>query len=239
MIWLQHTIVFLLAIAGPIWDYFAFKRLKADPSTHAKVNFYIRAIALQWIFSALIFFCVGRSIYWAPPAFAWMGLLASKIAAIACAAGILIGLIAPFFALRKPKARATIRKAFSKLDYFVPTRPGEFFWFGALCVTAGICEEWLARGFLFRYFGQTPWHWGLTAAFIIASGIFGVNHLYQGLAGALAATTTGVVMGLLYLWTGNLLVPMITHALIDLRALFLLKAVHIEQPAADTSTTSN
>ena len=54
MIWLQHTIVFLLAIAGPIWDYFAFKRLKADPSTHAKVNFYIRAIALQWIFSALI-----------------------------------------------------------------------------------------------------------------------------------------------------------------------------------------
>lgn len=230
MIWIQHAIVFLLAIAGPVWDYFAFKRLRADPDTRAKINFYRRAIAMQWIISAIILFCVGPSIFWAPSAFAWMRLTASKIAAGACAAGILFALITPFFALRRPKARATIRKAFGKVDYFVPTRPGEFFWFGVLCVTAGICEEWLARGFLFRYFGQTPWHWGLTAAFIAASLIFGVNHLYQGVAGALSATAIGLIMGFLYLWTGSLLAPMVAHAFVDLRALFLLKAVHIDRP---------
>lgn len=230
MIWIQHAIVFLLAVAGPVWDYFAFKRLKANPGTHAKVNFYRRAIATQWIISTIILFCVGHSIFWAPPAFVWMLLWPSKIVAIACAAGILFALIAPFFALGKQKARATIRKAFGKFDYFVPTRPGEFFWFGVLCITAGTCEEWLARGFLFRYFGQTPWHWGLTAAFVAASIIFGVNHLYQGLTGMLSAAATGVVMGFLYLWTGSLLAPMIAHAFIDLRALFLLKAVHIDRP---------
>ena len=239
MIWIQHAIVFLLAIAGPVWDHFVFRRLKANPSTRAKVNFYRRAIAMQWIISAIILICVGPSIFSAPPVFAWMRRTPSKIVAIACAAGILLALIAPFFALRRQKARGTIRKAFGKLDYFVPTRRGEFFWFGALCVTAGICEEWLARGFLFRYFGHAPWHWGLTAAFITASLIFGVNHLYQGAGGMLSATAIGVIMGFLYLWTGSLLAPMVVHAFVDLRALFLLKAVQIDRPGTEPAPANH
>lgn len=51
MIWIQHTIVFLIAIASPIWDYFAIKRLKANPITAAKVSFYREMIAVQWTLS--------------------------------------------------------------------------------------------------------------------------------------------------------------------------------------------
>jgi membrane protease YdiL (CAAX protease family) len=34
------------------------------------------------------------------------------------------------------------------------------------------------------------------------------------------------VFGLIYLWTGSLLIPMIVHALVDLRALLLLMGVN-------------
>lgn len=175
---------------------------------------------------AIVLVSVGRSIFWAPPAFHWMRLWPVRLIASVFAAAFLVVLVSPFFAIRRPKARAAVRKAFSKLDFFVPIRPGEFSWFGAACITAGICEEWLARGFFFRYFGQTPWHWGIPVAFVIASLIFGINHVYQGPSGAISATFIGIAMGLLYLWTGSLLLPMIAHALIDLRALFLVKAVH-------------
>jgi uncharacterized protein len=229
--WLQHAIVFLIAVVGPIWDRFALRHLKANPTTRAKLSFYRHGVAVQWILSALIYVLIGRSIFWAPAAFAWMHSVWSTIVGIAFIAGFAFALVSPFMALRKPKARAAIRKAFQKFEFFLPTRSGEFGWFGAACITAGICEEWLTRGFLFRYFGQTPWHWGLLAAFVAATLIFGVNHIYQGWTGALSATFIGAVMGLLYLWTGNLLVSMVAHALIDLRALFLLKAVHTEAPA--------
>lgn len=230
MVWLQHAIVFLIIFVGPVRGYFAFRRLKTKPSTGAKVRFYRQGMAVQWILSASVLVAAGPAIFWAPPQFHWMHAIWAKIAGFVFAAGIAVVLLFPFLTLRKPKTRAAIRRAFEPLDFFLPMRRGEFGWFGALCVTGGICEEWLARGFLFRYFGQTPWHWGTPVAFAVATLAFGVNHIYQGWGGVLSTTLTGAAMGLLYLWTGSLLAPMIAHMLLDLRALFLLKAVHVNKP---------
>jgi membrane protease YdiL (CAAX protease family) len=222
MIWLQHVLVFLILV-GPVWDYYEFKRLKASTDPGAKVKFYKKILVAQWALSALVLLAVGRGIFWAPAKFAWMNSVVARSVGGGVLVGVALGLVLPFLALSKPKGRAAIRKAFAKMAFFVPTHAGQFSWFGALAITAGICEEWVFRGFLFRYFGETPWHLGLAAAFVISTVLFGVNHFYQGWTGILSTALIGAGLGLLYLWTGSLLAPMIVHALVDLRALALLK----------------
>jgi uncharacterized protein len=167
----------------------------------------------------------------------WMHFTVAKAIAGVFAAGLIFAMVAPFTALKKPKARAALRQAFAKLMFFLPNRAEQYGIFAALCVTAGICEEWVCRGFLFRYFGAWPsvggvvahgtaWQYGLTAAFVISTIIFGANHFYQGVSGVIQTTVLGAVFGLIYLWTGSLLIPMIVHALVDLRALLLLMGVN-------------
>jgi membrane protease YdiL (CAAX protease family) len=226
MIWLQHGLVLLILVAGPVWDHYEFKRLKATTDPAAKVRFYRKIFVAQWLLSGVVLLAVGRSIFEAPEKFAWMGPLWSKTIGGGLAIGLGLGLLAPFMVVRSEQGRAAVRKAFGKLGFFVPTQAGQFGWFGAICVTAGVCEEWIFRGFLFRYFGQTPWHWGLAAAFVLSAVLFGVNHFYQGWKGIISTGLMGAGFGLLYLWTGSLLGPMIVHALVDLRGLALLMVVH-------------
>lgn len=223
MIWLQHALVFLIVVAGPAWDYYEFKRLKASTDPAAKVKFYKKIFIAQWALAALVLLAAGRGIFWAPVKFAWMQTAWARSVGGGLLAGVVIGLLAPFLALSKPKGRAALRNAFGKLEFFLPTRAGQFGWFGAVCITAGVCEEWVFRGFLFHYFSETPSHFGLAAAFVISAVLFGANHFYQGWRGVLSTGLLGAGFGLLYLWTGSLLVSMIVHALVDLRALVLLR----------------
>ena len=238
MIWLQHALVLLILVLGPIWDYYEFKRLKASTDPAAKVKFYKKIVVAQWTLSALVLLAAGREFFWAPAKFLWMDTAWARSVGFGLLVGIVIGLLAPFLALSKPKGRAALRRAFGKLGFFVPTQAEQFGWFGVLCITAGVCEEWIFRGFLFRYFGEMPWHFGLPAAFVISSVLFGANHFYQGSRGIISTGLLGAGFGFLYLWSGSLLLPMIVHALVDLRALGLLKGAFRAEPADELSTTS-
>ena len=55
-------------------------------------------------------------------------------------------------------------------------------------------------------------------ALVLASGLFGACHLLTWTYAILAALI-GAYLGLLWIWTGNLLTPMITHAVYDFAAL--------------------
>lgn len=76
---------------------------------------------------------------------------------------------------------------------------------------AGLGEELLFRGVLQDWLAGLL---GLEAALIIASIAFGLAHFITP-AYFLLATLMGFYMGLLYIWTGNLLVPILVHALYD------------------------
>ena len=56
--------------------------------------------------------------------------------------------------------------------------------------------------------------------------------------GIISTGLLGAGFGFLYLWSGSLLLPMIVHALVDLRALGLLKGAFRAEPADELSTTS-
>ena len=56
---------------------------------------------------------------------------------------------------------------------------------------------------------------------LIAAVAFGLAHAYQGLAGIVTTGVLGGVMAAVYLQTGSLLLPVLLHAVIDLRFLLV------------------
>jgi len=94
-----------------------------------------------------------------------------------------------------------------------------------LALLAGIGEEVLFRGVVQEAVAGSfpPW-----VAVLAAGALFGLAHWVTATYAALAAVV-GVYLGLLYLASGNLLAPIVTHALYDLVALSVLTRV---KPAA-------
>ncbi|MEO6955969.1 MAG: CPBP family intramembrane glutamic endopeptidase [Antricoccus sp.] len=100
----------------------------------------------------------------------------------------------------------------------LPRTAAERQWFGAVSVTAGICEEIAYRGFLLAVIAAIAPGFPVVVAAVVAVVGFGVAHAYQGPQGIVGTMVIGAVLAALYLTTWSLIAPMILHALIDLRA---------------------
>jgi CAAX protease family protein len=127
--------------------------------------------------------------------------------------------------------------ALKSFEYFFPATWTERRWWVLVCITAGVCEETLFRGFMLQYLHVLPWTLNLTLALVISSVIFGLNHLYEGIHGVVGSALAGFLFGLLFLLGGNLLLPIVVHALVDLRALVILPTR--AEPAPPFRTASN
>jgi len=80
----------------------------------------------------------------------------------------------------------------------------------ALSVSAGVCEEFVFRGYLQRQFiGATGSVW---AGALLSSIFFGAAHGYEGIAGMLLITVYGALFSALALRRGSLRAGMIAHA---------------------------
>jgi membrane protease YdiL (CAAX protease family) len=114
----------------------------------------------------------------------------------------------------------------------LPRTSRERWGFAALAVTAGLTEELIWRGFglgaLHIVLPQAHSTWLIA----LAALAFGWAHLYQGYTGMLATGMLGALLAVLYIGTGSLLLPMLVHVLIDLRALLI-------PVGADTSQLEN
>jgi len=87
-------------------------------------------------------------------------------------------------------------------------------WPGAVLLVsllAGIGEELLFRGVVQA--GLSSWS-NPAIGIVAASVLFGLAHAVS-VSYLVLATLMGLYLGLLYHWTGNLLVPVIVHALYD------------------------
>jgi CAAX protease family protein len=97
-----------------------------------------------------------------------------------------------------------------------------------LAPTAGICEEFLYRGFLL--FQITDWThstgWGLA----ISSIAFGLAHTYQGLNGMARAALLGALLALPVVRLGTIYPSMASHFLIDALALVWLGPKLLARP---------
>ena len=106
-----------------------------------------------------------------------------------------------------------IKRAIGVVDNHVaPLRPQDSFevalWI-ALCVTAGICEEIVFRGYLQRQLGALA-H-SVTAGIVLQAIVFGFSHGYQGLKSMMMITIYGALFGILAWWRKSLVPGMLAH----------------------------
>jgi len=224
----EHVLVIFLAIGMPLWDRYEIPRLKASTEPGKKVRYYRKVMIALWICALVAVLTVGLFItftfHTSPGEIRWLdpGSVGARFTE-GIIAGALIAIFLPVvLAVRNEKIRAKAAKAAKKLAFLIPSTAEERRWWWPVCITAGVCEELIYRGFLLHYFHVLPFHLSLTWALVVASMIFGVGHLYQGGVGSLTTAVLGFVFGCLFVITGNLALPMVLHAVLDLRVLAML-----------------
>jgi membrane protease YdiL (CAAX protease family) len=137
--------------------------------------------------------------------------------------GLLLGALIPVvMSLLNPDARAKQTEALRSIDFFLPYTRQARRWWAALSVAVGICEEVIFRGFLIRYMLALPLGLGVGGAVVAAAVVFGIDHGYQGIRGLISTTILALVFSALFFATGSIWLPMLVHALIDLRILLLV-----------------
>lgn len=101
----------------------------------------------------------------------------------------------------------------------IPVSRSEKLAFAGLSLTAGICEEFVFRGFLLCTIQSAR---GTLFAVLASSAAFGLLHAYQHPGGALRAGLLAVLLCVPTLVTGSILPAVIAHSLIDLIAGLIL-----------------
>ena len=91
-----------------------------------------------------------------------------------------------------------------------------------ISLVAGISEEAFFRGAIQ---GSMADHVGLGIALVTASLLFGAFHLITWTY-AIIAALIGAYLGMLWIWTDNLMTPMVTHAVYDSVALVYFLRVY-------------
>jgi membrane protease YdiL (CAAX protease family) len=117
-----------------------------------------------------------------------------------------------------------LETAQKQISALAPSSIAEVVLWIALSVSAGICEEFLFRGYFQRQFARATGR--LWVGVIVSSILFGGAHGYEGIAGMLMITVFGVLFSLLAIRRESLRAGMIAHAWHDSIsgiALWLLK----------------
>jgi membrane protease YdiL (CAAX protease family) len=225
---LQHLLVFFLIVVTPLWDRYEIPRLKASTEVRKKIHFYEKIMTASWISALVAGLTIGLAavtMQRTPGEIAWLD--AGSRGAIfmkGMIGGVFLVIFVPaLLALGSAKIRDKAGRAAKRLAFLVPSTREERRWWWLVCITAGVCEEIVYRGFLLHYLHATPFHLSLTWALVVSSVIFGIGHLYQGIAGAVSTVVIGFLLGAMYLMTGNLLLPIVVHAVMDLRVLAMLR----------------
>jgi membrane protease YdiL (CAAX protease family) len=139
---------------------------------------------------------------------------------IGLAVAVALVLVIPMFLLRR---QVDELPAIGDVGALLPRTRGELKYGLGLSLNAGVVEELLFR------LGMPALLFGITGngalAFLVASVLFGLLHVYQKVWGVLGATILGLVFSVVYLLTGSIWVVIIVHALVDLRSLVLLPIV--------------
>jgi membrane protease YdiL (CAAX protease family) len=98
-------------------------------------------------------------------------------------------------------------------DRILPQAPLELLAFVALAATAGLCEEFLYRGFLMAALARAGLPvWGVV---LLSSALFGLAHLYQGRGGLVSTLVVGTVFGMARIAYDGLVPVMVWHFAVD------------------------
>ena len=86
----------------------------------------------------------------------------------------------------------------------------------ALAITAGICEEFLYRGFAMGTFARVGLPSGVVV--LLSSLLFGLAHAYQGKTGIVSTALLGILFAIIRLAYDSLIPVIVWHSVVDLIA---------------------
>jgi len=218
MPWDFWLIFFLLGVVVPWRGRHRLRQLLAKPSVGSaeRILLYASTIAFQWIAAGVV--------AWR----AWTrGLRASQLGLVPqgawpVLAAAMIG-AAIFATLQWMNLRRMSRmpekmrgQLLAIAERILPQSTAEGVAFFALAVTAGVCEEFLYRGFAtaaFTHAGMPLW-----GAVMLSSILFGLAHLYQGRGGLVGTMGLGIVFGVARITFGSLIPVACWHIAVDVVA---------------------
>jgi membrane protease YdiL (CAAX protease family) len=218
MPWDFWVIFVILGVVIPWRGHVRLKKLLARPAadTKEKLALYAATIAFQWVLCGAVGWrALARGLTISELGLgsrSWIPLL------IWGALGaVLIGGLQWLNLRRIGRMEGTAPDLLRKLArHLLPVNLLEYLPYSALAITAGVCEEFIYRGFvlaaLFRV-GLPVW-----AAVVLTSLLFGLAHAYQGKAGIVSTGLFGVILAIARLVFGNLVPVMMWHAGLDLAA---------------------
>jgi CAAX protease family protein len=217
MPWDFWLIFVVLVLVIPWRGYYRLQKLFARPQVGSseRMALYAWTVAFQWLATLLV---AWRA--WARGLSAeQLGLLSPGPSVwIVSAVGLLVVSSLHWLNLRRigglPAAeRGRVQKVAERI---LPRNAREFLVYASLAVTAGICEEFLYRGFAMAVLARAGL--ALWATVVLSSLFFGLAHVYQGRAGFVSTLLVGVVFALARTACHSLIPVMVWHSGVDLMA---------------------
>jgi membrane protease YdiL (CAAX protease family) len=216
--WDILLIFFVLGVIVPWRGRAKLKHLLAKPHVEPKERLWLYAstIAFQWLATA---FAAWRA--WAHRFTATqLGFAIPErfrlVVITVFGAGLIVTL--QWLNLRRMgRSASPLRRPLQALaERILPQSSTELIPFVALSVTAGLCEEFLYRGFAMAMLGRAGLPIG--TVILVSSAIFGLAHLYQGRAGFVSTTVLGILFGVSRVAFGSLFPAMVWHMGVDVVA---------------------
>jgi membrane protease YdiL (CAAX protease family) len=216
--WDIALIFFVLGVILPWGGRARLKKLMAMPhvGTMERLVLYASTIGFQWVAVAVVAWRAWAHGYTAAElGLAIHGKTEILVASLVGAATVAI---LQWLNLRRmgrlpAKARGSMQAIAERI---LPRSTIELLLFLALAITAGLCEEFLYRGFamaVLAKLGSSPW-----AAVLISSILFGLAHLYQGRGGLFSTLVIGTVFGTCRIAYNSLVPAIFWHSAVDLVA---------------------
>jgi len=218
MPWDYWLIFFFLAVLIPWRARIRLRRLLSEPPAGpaAKLRLYAATMAWQWAALGVV--------AWRASA---RGMSAAQLGLAErftwpLAAATLVGTISlagfQWFNLRRlGRMNGAVPDFMRKLAArILPAETVEFLPYTALAITAGVCEEFLYRGFVMAALMATGLHTLLVV--LLSAILFGWAHAYQGRSGIAGTTLLGVLFAATRLAYNSLLPVIVWHAVVDLVA---------------------
>ncbi len=218
MPWDFWLVFVVLGVVIPWRGRVRLRNLLARPvvSAKEKLVLYGSTIAFQWILMGVVAWrAFARGL--TPAELGLARPLSTELLLVSLAGAALLGSFQWFNLRRVGRMTGAVPEFMRKLaERVLPSSTVELAPYSALAVTAGVCEEFLYRGFAMAALtraGVAPW-----LVVIIASVIFGLAHTYQGKSGVSGTTIMGLVFGAARLALQSLAPVMVWHAVVDLVA---------------------
>jgi membrane protease YdiL (CAAX protease family) len=218
MSWDILLIFFVLSVIVPLRGRARLQQLLAKPRVEGteRLWLYASTIAFQWLAAAVAAWRAWAHGFTATQ----LGLAMPerfRLLVITLLGAALIVTLQWLNLRRMGRSTSPQRRPLQALaERILPQSTMELIPFLALAVTAGLCEEFLYRGFAMAVLSRM----GLPTATVIlfSSIIFGLAHLYQGRSGLVSTMVLGILFGISRVALGSLIPVIVWHMGVDVVA---------------------